>query len=414
MFGCSRTLKAVLGASHRAISYIQAVDRHGRTFAIPSNTGSATIDATATPWGSLKMDVSDSLYWPTGNDAVLAPYGTVLLPFRGAVLPPNTAGAPALGNGQTRKTPHGGLYLGTIWGTAELCPLGQFRVTASELQESAKDGTVVASVTAKDFTEVIKRNLFVDPFTIAGGTRTSHAILAILRDRFHAGVFPTMPRIHFINKVSGSDDAIIQVTQNFGVLTGATQRPDPWTDLLKLAASIGAWLFTDARGNWVLEPIPEPRRKSSVWKIVEGNGGTLLGADRTLDDEKTHNGIILTCHHRKIKPFRVEVWDTNPHSATYYLGPFGKSPKMVTTKLCATHAQAMVMARSLFKANCGFTDTVSVTCPPMPAIEIGDVVTLKRARLGIDEPYVVDGIVVPFNIDSDMTVTMRPQAAFLK
>jgi uncharacterized protein DUF5047 len=384
----SAKLAAALSGSHQAISTVTAVMRSGARIQIPVDTGTATIDSTATNWRTLTMSVSDPHFWPNGSTSVLAPYGTVLEVERGVVYPD---------------------------GSIEQVKMGSFRITTAEITEQNTEdgGTIAVQVTATDFSDIIGRNLFVDPFVVPSGIRTSKAIQLILVNRFPFHQFPTMPSIDFVNRLPQSEDSIVAEQQSFGTLTGATGKPQPWQDVQKLAASVGAWIYVNADNQWVLEQIPSPTNKAAVWRLSDGNGGALLTVDRTFDDTKTHNGVVLTCHQKKKTPFRVEVWDEESSSPTYYKGPFGKVPLVVTTKLVSTPAQGLAMAKRLFQQNCGFTEQLTATCNPMPHLEVGDVIHIRRARVGVDGVYVIDAIDCPLNIDDTMTLTMRPKQIFL-
>jgi hypothetical protein len=193
---------------------------------------------------------------------------------------------------------------------------------------------------------------------------------------------------------------------------------DPWEFCRQLAESMGYELFFDRLGYCILQRIPDPNNVSILpsWVYTEGVNATMLELSRAQSNEQVYNGVVVTGMNPSsgLPPVRVLVWDDNPVSPTYYLGPYGKVPDFFQSDKIATVAQATDAGIGRLNEQKGLTEQVSFSIVPNPALEPSDVVQLIRdkSKLPASGPGSSPVVVDSFNLDllgsqGEMVVTCR-------
>jgi hypothetical protein len=204
---------------------------------------------------------------------------------------------------------------------------------------------------------------------------------------------------------------LIQESLGVGVAvvdrTGSTQvapridiEQERWADgVEKLADSLGAEVFFDPQGSGVIRYQPT-LADPAVWVVSSGAGGILVERGDELDRESVYNGATARGERTDgTAPVTATVWDTDPTSPTYYLGPLGRKPRPVySSPLLTTVLQCQTTAAALLARSKGANAKVSMSAIVNPALEAGDVISLR------------DGVVVPHIIDK-VTIPLSPGAA---
>ena len=275
--------------------------------------------------------------------------------------------------------------------------LGVFR-TANP--RSSDDGASPSmTVTGYDRSRAIRRNRFTAPYTVAKSTNYVTAIGALMQNR--------LPAIRDV-------DLDLPDVDELSPLLVFDAQSDPWDALSKMATAIGMEVFFDVDGLPVLQAEPDPEADPPVWTFAEGDGSTLLSVDRNISDDPGYNGVLCAGESTSAAaPVQALVWDGDPKSKTYYLGPYGQVPVFMTTQYVTTVAQAQSAARAELRRQLGVTEAASVTAIPNPALELGDTCLTVREPVGLNGRQLVERIEMPLVVDEAMTVGLRERRAVI-
>lgn len=276
-------------------------------------------------------------------------------------------------------------------GWAEI-PLGTMRV--SNVKTNG-DGTV--EVTASDHSRTVGRNKLTAPYVIPAGTNYGDAITALVRDR--------LGDLYVAGSVATTDETTPLITIDSG--------EDPWQHATDMAATVGMDAYFDPLGRFTMQPTPDPAQQPVDWTYAEGEN-MLLDAAVELDDDPGFNGVVMTGEGSTLPaPVSATVWDGNPESPTYYLGPYGRVPDFQSSPLIANTAQATARAQKYLQDNAGVTEAVTFSAIPNPAHEAGDIVQVTRTRARVDGLFAVESFDVPLMVADSMPVTCVKRRAFM-
>ena len=255
----------------------------------------------------------------------------------------------------------------TATGT-ETVPLGVF--TTSSLRRTSS-GTGV-EWTGVDRSDTISANRWLDPYRIAKGTPLATALRDLLSNRWPA------------------------CRTNLGNVTGTIGAPlvldagadsDPWADAQRIAGDHGYRLAFDGGGVVTARTVAAaPSAGAAVFDW--GGDGTNPALVETVTTEADlgggYNGVIASGEGSDLAaPVRGIVWDSNPKSPTYYLGPAGRRPYFYSSPLLTTTAQCELAAATMLPTVLRRSSSVTLEGVPMPAIEPGDVVTVEAGALAL-------------------------------
>lgn len=357
---------------HQLYTYADVFTPTGQKYRLNVVDGSVKVDRTA----AVRRSGSFTLVDPTGSltpldsTSPLAPFGSIIKPYRGVKY---TTGALA--------------------GSTEVVPLGIMRISQSHVTDTG-DGLQGISVDCYDLSRTMSRDKFTVPYGVDQGTNIIAAIIALIKRSFPDAQF---------DAISSSITTAAPLSFNTG--------DDPWQDMTdNLAVAAGVEVYQNVDGTWKVAPpsdvnsLPAP-----VWQFVEGPGCQLIEADLMLTDDPGYNGVILTTDSTgdATAPIRSEVWDNDPASPTYYLGPYDDVPYFVNNSTVTTQADADAAALAQLNLILGVQSQLSITAMVNPALDAGDTVLVQRARDGINAKYAVDGLTIPMSASGTMAVTVR-------
>lgn len=353
-------------------SYVTVTGPNRETATLVVTDGSVTIDRSATVRRHVTLTCVDpaGTLTPTEADGLLAPYGTEVRPYRGILYDD---------------------------GTTEVVPLGVFRISQVQVKDSNTGLTI--TIEGYDRSRVIQRDKFTDTYTVAKATNVIVAIQTIL-----ARSFPNL-----------TYDVVDSTLTTSGPMV-YDANADPWEACESLAASAGREIFFNSTGGVTISPpvdinhIPEPD-----FRYEEGEDCIMIDATVTRTDEPGYNGVILTGEATTsgAKPVRSVIWDEDPASLTYHKGPYGEVPMFVQDQTVTNQFDADAAAASQLNAILGYSEQVQITAGVNPAMNVDDVVSIKRAKSGIDSVYAIDSISIPLkaNGTSDIDVRQKKVAA---
>lgn len=359
----SRFLAAVAGSHRIAVdAWVESLDVRLASLAITS--GSVEVDSSR----AIRRTCRVTLYDETGT-LTPASAGDVLTPYGNEI----------------------GLARGVAFddGTTELAPLGKFVITKVDI--GTDSGGVRIDLEGSDRAVRIQRNRWVDPYTVAAGTETGAAIAALLTDRWPA-VDYEFPDTGYATPLT-----VFQA--------GADS--DPWNDAQSLAESAGYVLYFDSSGVASLE-VPATVDTPPVLTYGAGEIEALLSGARSMSADSIYNGVIASGENSSMTtPVRAEVWDDNPMSPTYRLGPLGQIPRFYSSPLLTSVGQCSAAATTILNKRLGQDGELTWDQVVNPAHDTNDVIVALLDNLKVSGSYVLDRLTIPMSAGSSMAALGR-------
>lgn len=363
---------AAITGSHQVYQYVNVVSPTGQTVQLHVTAGAVNVDRSAQYKRSSTLTAID----PTGTlvpsdvNGILTPFGTEVMPYKGVKYPD---------------------------GTTEVMPLGVFRIAKSTINEDASDNSTYRGISAVlelyDRSRAVARNKFTSTYAVAKGTNIVTAIKGIIGRTF--------PEITY--------DAIdTQLTLPAPQVYSAGS--DPWFAALNLANLVGCDLFFNVFGNVSIVPWPDITLSTVPdWSYVEGPGCAMTDLAKIFSDDPGYNGVILTCATpaHATAPIQAQAWDMVPSSPTYRYGPYGQVPNNVSNTAITDQATANAYANALLNSYLGQAESLQLTGWANPALEVGNIVRVKRGPMKVDNFYTVDSFNVPFAHTDAQNVVVR-------
>lgn len=172
------------------------------------------------------------------------------------------------------------------------------------------------------------------------------------------------------------DDNVPHITPPTQVWTGS--RGQALTDLLSpLNANM-----QDARagGTYIyLNPFSVPNPVPTGIVLRDGVNGTLVTVTHNKSRDAIYNSITITstpmqdANGQQGIPITVTVRDTDPTSATYYGGPFGKRNRNISIQSSLLAGPLKVLALQVLRQSLALAETWTITTPFMPLLDPDDV-----------------------------------------
>lgn len=277
-------------------------------------------------------------------------------------------------------------------GEIEWVTVGVFGIQEAETNDN---GTLTLGLQCSDRSQKVIDARVPKPYKIANGTNTGTAIESLIE----AGV-PNLP-MSFVTTDATTPAVVIE------------DQADRWNEAQLLASADGLDLYFDADGILRLNTIPDPADPDAPVAYTFSEDGILSSVRVKVSSEKTYSHAIFVSEPKNGGvPYRADVWDTDPQSPTYYLGPFGDKPVWLSTPLTtsnatAAKAQAKKAATALLNRHKGGSKEISFTSPPVPTLEGGDLIRITRAASDIDAVFVLDAFTLPLDPSGEMTASVR-------
>jgi hypothetical protein len=357
-FGITRQ---ALGQSHTITAKLDVIQNGQTVYTLTPNDGSVSASAGRAVMRNLGCTVSDPTGALSGSevDDLLSPYDCEVAPYRGIV---TTAG--------------------TEW-----VPLGIFGLTGREV---TGDGQV--TLTGQDRAMVYQGGM-TKQLVIGENTSIENAIRKLLNTR--------KPGIHFYSWTSGYGCGPLIFQPDINV----------WAEAQKLAQSIGGFLYHDRKGRLHLAPLASTSTQI-VARYAEGDG-LLLAADRKEDSDTISNVVVVQNSNQQTSGdantyISAVAQDTDPTSATYYRGRYGKRVKVITNQGITTVQQAQQAAAAQLVIELGRSETAHISIVPDPTLDLLDMVCVHRPRVGLTErTLVIEETTTPLTAKDPMDVKFR-------
>jgi hypothetical protein len=286
-------------------------------------------------------------------------------------------------------------------GVKEMFSHGVFGIADLEIEDGT-DGSALMKIVGYDKSRKIRRAKLVRPYTIAQNTNTVTAIRDLIT--FAMTTAPT-----FLATSTS-------YTTNFNRLEVET---DPWDTVTELAESIGFEVFFNSDGACVIQPIPNPAGGVVSYSYHEGVDAIFGKITKSLSDEEAYNGVLAYGQSTyNITPAFGEAWDTDPSSPTYSgynagtgtFGPstYGRYPKFLQPNInIKLTAQATAAAAAELLKIKGTPENIEFSGAVNPIHEESDLISIKRAAIGVDAIYILDQFSMPLTASGGMTARTR-------
>ena len=239
----------------------------------------------------------------------------------------------------------------------------------------AEDGIVHSLAQCYDRAWVVDRAGFETPLTIEAGIAPAVAIARVVDESLNISVPRTI--------VTGGGEPVAR----------ATWTTDPWSNAVwEYAQGGGLDVRFGPSGNLIATPIDDTH---TITKTLDGTNALIevTGEERGSD---WGNGVtVIGTSPHLLFGVRATVWDDDPASDTYYLGPTGRHLLTRENSTIFSTAAAETAARAELAKLAGGSVAVSWTQVPDPTLDAFDVIGLTYPGLGITDRVVVDEVTIP-------------------
>ncbi|MFE9886883.1 DUF5047 domain-containing protein [Streptomyces scopuliridis] len=353
----SRFLPA-LSQSHVPYTEVQLIRTDGVVQVLDHTGGSVTATRGSAVRRTCTVTVPDTSLIPVRPVDQLAIYGARLRILRGIRFPD---------------------------GLVESVPLGEFRIDSVEGDPDFGPVTINGS----GLEAIVADDRFTAAYSTRGGTAAVTAITGLIQ--------ATLPAAVIVNRAS---DATL------GTTTWDAQG-DRWAAVQACATAIGAEVYADADGQFVIAELPDIATAPIAWAVDAGTGGVLISANRAYSRDGMYNVVVASGENTEdnVAPVSATSMDDDPTSPTYWAGPFGRVPRFYSSSLLVTPSQCAAAAAKLLRDAVKPAATVSVEAAPNPCLEPGDVIRVTYGN-GDRELHQIQSLTLDLGLSSTTMETI--------
>ncbi|HET6634708.1 MAG TPA: DUF5047 domain-containing protein [Streptomyces sp.] len=348
MYPVSARFLARLAESHAPVRRATLLRTDGTVQELAVSGGTVTVDSGSATRRTCTVEVPDPALIPRTPADELAMYGA-------------------------RLRIEAGVEYGD--GSVETVPLGVFRL--DEVSGDVDEGP--AKLSGKSLEAAVADDKLTAPYTATGNATTSITLL----------IRRSLPDAAVINRATSS---------GVGSRTWDVEA-DPWESVVELATALGAEVYADPDGDFVIAALPDLLTTDPVWTIAAGEGGVYVQAERGMTTDKVHNGVLARGENTSdnAPPVQYLAVDEDPTSPTWWGGPFGRRPAFYSSSTLTTTEACIQAARVRLLAEKAPNATADITSLPNPALEPGDVIRIVYPD-GARELHQVQSLSIPLDI----------------
>ena len=264
---------------------------------------------------------------------------------------------------------------------SELVPLGVFRI--DEIGGDIDSGPV--TISGKSLECVVADDKFRAPYR-ASGTAVG-AITALIQR--------SIPDAAIVN---------LAVDAAIGPRTFDIEG-DPWAAVTEIGTAIGAEVYADAGGTFVIAELPDLLAVDPVWTVDAGENGVYIQANRGMSSDGVYNGWLVRGENTEtnVAPVSALVTDGDPGSPTYWDGPYGHRPAFYSSSTITTTGAATAAGTLKLRASIAPNATADISSLPNPALEPGDVLRVVYPD-GTKELHQVHSFPVDLGVGGAFTI----------
>lgn len=257
--------------------------------------------------------------------------------------------------------------------TWEYVPLGVLGVADPEVE--SQSGRTRISLSAHDRVDAVRLRRFVAPYVIGAGTPTHSAISGIITQMLGPS------QLQRIERTGATTPALVYEALS-----------DPWDAVRDLARADALVAFFDPVGTFaVTRDVPT---RTGV-RYEPGPASTFRKVKRSMTSETTYTGVRVSIEHPDLPPVVVLVWDDDPTSPTYYLGPLGPRPYGFSSPAITTEAQAIAVAQTILARVTRMPQEAELETVGHPGHEVGDIVEVVDPATKTSGEWEVTGGSIP-------------------
>lgn len=332
--------------------------------------------------GMVTVDVDRDIRRDAGNLDLVDPTNTLTPLTASALLSP-------LSGNELR------LYRGVQYsdGTIEQVPLGVFTWNSVDVVDSGQ-GITITLGTLQDRASDVTSTRYPAPIVVTTATAIETVIANIV-----SSVYPG------VSYANGALPATGSTISN--VAYGVENDASPWQDARALADQFGWRLYFDVNGQLAMSSITAANLTSPIATYSSSNL-VMTAMTRSWDILDTYNGVIAVGEGSGLLfPARAVAWDDDPSSPTYYLGPFGRRPRVYSSPFLLTNDQAQAAANQQLQKTLGVSEQLSWAQLVDPSLDVDDAITITRTSMGVSAIYRIDRLEIPLSPTDAMTATAR-------
>lgn len=319
---------AALNYSHTVATEVQLLLTDGTTQTLDHTGGTVTVDRGQAIRRTCSVALADTSLIPRTAADRLSVYGARLRILRGIRYPD---------------------------ASVEIAPLGVFRI--DDVSGDVDVGPV--TINGSGLEAIVIDDVFTTPTTVQSAATTAVGGITSL-------IQAVLPGAVVINRA---------VDATVGTMSW-DQQAGRWDACQTLATAIGAEVYADAAGQFIIAPLPDLTGASVVWEVAAGEGGALVSADRGMSRGGVFNSVTAFGENitDNAPPVSATIEDTDPTSPTYVNGPFGRVPTFYSSATLTTTALCTAAAAQLLKTSLKPNASADITSLPNPLLEPGDVI----------------------------------------
>lgn len=329
--------------------------------------GTVTIDRTAQVRGRCSLTIVGDDLIPVRSSDPLNPYGNELRIWRGVQL--------ASGD--------------------QLVSLGVFGIQGFEVTDPGR----AVRIDGLDRSQRIREAVFHDVYVVGAGQDYATQIVNLIVDGYPGVPTRVDPLTAYL-----TPQLVFDNLEEGGRLEAAQ----------KMATSIGAEVYPDGDGTIVLRAEPSTQGLPT-WTVTDGDGGVIVAGSATASGTRDgiYNAVIATSSNPSADAgIRGFAADTDPNSPTWYgtgsvEGTFGRKEKRYSSPFIANQQQADAAAFGVLQQVKGSARSIKFAIAPNPALEPGDVITVRRQALGIDDDIIIDSVQIGLGAGDGMQISGR-------
>ena len=288
--------------------------------------------------------------------------------------------------------PECAIYSGVLVGSDyEWIDMGTLGIHTTNFGRTGE--TVIAECQLADRSSRIRDNPWKNPFQVAAGLDYYVGIRNIVNDRARG----------FAPDYNLGSSALTTPTFTF------SESDDPWAAVLKLAQAVGAEAYFDRQASLAAFPITDTKLISPSVNLNLSTNGVRIGPfTREVSNREVFNGVVCKGEAPWLLfPVIGEVWDDDPTSPSYRLGPFGEKPKIIGDTLATTNAQCLAAAQAEYLKIAGVIEVISFGLVKDPRLEVGDVIEKSDDDSIVTGRYILDSYNFPLGTGTASGVVRR-------
>jgi hypothetical protein len=292
-----------------------------------------------------------------------------------------------------------------INGEPEWVPIGTFMIDHADVIVDRNISTVVLS--GSDLWKKFAKSQFSTPGSFAADTTYNTIIKDIAAD---VGISADGELALDPLSDRASDDKRIQKKL-------AYERLDNRGEFLSaLCRKAGIDIYFDPLGKLVTQDFRSSKDQAVVWKFYDADGGMLLSLNRSFNDDRVYNHLIVVGTGDSNTVYKAErkVDSTSPVS----INKIGDRCKVIESKKWNTQTEVNNALKAYWEKFSYFDETLEIETICNPALEGNDVISVRETKftdLGQEEnlegrKYRIKQMTIPLS-SSRSKITMRGATA---